>query len=301
MRNSSMKEEYIECYHLNDDSPFRQGDIIRIESSSGNADTHIDYYKYGIIINADCDLAHKKNDGTVAFLPIFNTREYFSSEWLPLHLISEFKVKITSLLDLILNQTDPTHKKDDETRRHLINWISSDEAEDIISSKIKLSFKVSGKKKIEQVDNIIKTLKLLANDNPGPEVKYKNYCILAGKNDKQITSDIEQFKKSLGDGHFFINELPTEKDIGFIVKLRLIQTIKESHCYHSHSHMMSKPTTSTMSAFRVGRLSETYRFKITQSFAFHFSRIGLPDDITALNSICFEDLKNNYLPQEEEA
>lgn len=293
-----MKEEYIECYHLNDDSPFRQGDIIKIESSSGNADTHIDYYKYGVIINADCDLAHKKNDGAVAFLPIFNTREYFSSEWLPLYLISEFNNKISTLLDLILNKTDPAHTKNDEIKTHLINWINSDEAEDNISTKIKSSFKVNKKKNAEQVDNIIKILKLLTSKNHGPEDKYKNYCIIADKNDKQITSDIDQFKKSLGDGHFFINELPTEKDIGFIVKLRLIQTIKESHCYHSHSHMMSRPSTSTMSAFRVGRLSETYRFKIAQSFAFHFSRIGLPDDITALNSICFDDLKSNYLPQE---
>lgn len=69
-----MKEEYIECYHLNDDSPFRQGDIIKIESSSGNADTHIDYYKYGVIINADCDLAHKKMMGQLLFY-LFLTHE----------------------------------------------------------------------------------------------------------------------------------------------------------------------------------------------------------------------------------
>ena len=52
---------------------FLQGDVVKILNARGTiADP-----PYGIIINADCDLAHCKIDGTVAYVPVFPFESYF--------------------------------------------------------------------------------------------------------------------------------------------------------------------------------------------------------------------------------
>lgn len=53
--------------------PFLQGDILQLVDAHGRAVAPA----YGVIINADCDLAHCKIDGVVAYLPLFPFETYF--------------------------------------------------------------------------------------------------------------------------------------------------------------------------------------------------------------------------------
>jgi hypothetical protein len=58
-----------------------QGDIIALEYPEGKTGPEL-----GVVINADCDLANGKTDGTIAYLPIFSFRQYLDLFWAPGHL-----------------------------------------------------------------------------------------------------------------------------------------------------------------------------------------------------------------------
>ncbi|RUX91042.1 hypothetical protein EOA25_32695, partial [Mesorhizobium sp. M2A.F.Ca.ET.040.01.1.1] len=85
--------------------PRGQGDIIRLEWPAGH-----DGPPLGIVINADCDLAHGKTDGVIAYVPIYPFREYLARFWAPGH-VSEISAAATkSILKLIGdNEPDALH------------------------------------------------------------------------------------------------------------------------------------------------------------------------------------------------
>jgi len=47
-------------------------------------------------------------------------------------------------------------------------------------------------------------------------------------------------------------------------------------------------TRTNIFAIRIAKLTNLYRFKVAQLFAYQFSRIGLPDEITALNEVAVQ-------------
>src|SRR5690606_4470775 len=97
-------------------------------------------------------------------------------------------------------------------------------------------------------------------------------------------------KKTMGDGHFFISELIDDTNVGFVVRMRRIYTLPEVDYFVSTSEQRSQSEGDRPTAVRVGRLTGLYRFKLLQLFAQQYSRIGLPDDVTALGSLAIDDL-----------
>ncbi len=76
--------------------PRAQGDIIRIEHV-GDADAPT----LGIVINADCDLAHGRLDGVITYLPVFPFRDYLARFWAPTHFTEVSNAATQKILCLI--------------------------------------------------------------------------------------------------------------------------------------------------------------------------------------------------------
>ena len=55
------------------DSGLRQGDIIKLYSEKNS--------NFGVIVNADCDLANDKIDGHVAYVPIYTFPDFIERFW----------------------------------------------------------------------------------------------------------------------------------------------------------------------------------------------------------------------------
>jgi hypothetical protein len=98
----------------------------------------------------------------------------------------------------------------------------------------------------------------------------------------------------MGDGHFFISELIDDANVGFVVRMRRIYTLPEADYFVSTSEQRSRSEGDRPTAVRVGRLTGLYRFKILQLFAQQYSRIGLPDEVTALGSLAIDDLVEQF-------
>lgn len=72
---------------------FLQGDIIKVVDPAEN----FSFPPYGIIINADCDIAHCKVDGVLSFVPLLPFEMYFRTFWVP----SFIETRRVELLDSI--------------------------------------------------------------------------------------------------------------------------------------------------------------------------------------------------------
>ena len=254
--------------------PFLQGDIIRlVDRDERDADP-----AYGIIINADCDLAHCKIDGVVSYLPLFSFDYYFQTFWIPAYIAErkyELLQSVAQICELEKEQSDD-----------LANWIHED-APSAVVAKLAAAYSVREgalRPKILELHTI--------EQCPNHDLQLLVRLIeLQGRTkDELLPKYATRALKSLGDGHFFINEIVDVPSIGFVARMRRIYSISADLVYPSISQFRLRTSNApeTIFAVRIAKLSNLYRFKIAQLFAYQFSRIGLPDEITALNEIAVQ-------------
>ncbi|MEQ1497251.1 MAG: hypothetical protein ABL914_01200 [Novosphingobium sp.] len=253
--------------------PLSQGDIIRIEWPG-----HMVGPELGVVINADCDIAHCKTDGVIAFLPLYHFREYLSEFWVANH-IQEVIDSATRTVLRLANDEDPAA---------LHAWLSTDAPEAV-------GQKISEHRSLKNGDStaLMRELNRLAvclDGNKEHIQAFKEICLLESDSEKYARTHITAAKKAMGDGHFFISELAGNQSVGFVIRMRRIYSIQEECVFLSNSDQKSKSIGEIESAFRIARLTPLYRFKLLQLFAHQFSRIGLSDETMALSSLAIDDL-----------
>lgn len=260
----------------NNSLDFRQGDILQIE----HAPSISSLPTLGVIINADCDLAHGKTDGVIAYLPVYSFREYLQHFWSPNYL-SDVTIKSSKKVLEI-------SKIEDGFENDLLNWLRSTELENVLS---KLSTKAELKAKHkEELEVQLKKLKICLDSTKQPLDAFGCLCKLEKDKNTYAINQLSAAKKAMGDGHFFLSELYGKEELGYVIRMRRIYTLEETACFKSIAEQRTSSNGSKTTAIRVARLSDLYQFKIAQLFAHQYSRIGLPDEITALDEIAIESL-----------
>lgn len=255
--------------------PRAQGDIIRIEHV-GDADAPT----LGIVINADCDLAHGRLDGVITYLPVYPFREYLARFWAPTHFTEVSNAATQKILCLIgdgIGEAQGLH-----------DWIGRD-GPDVVGSALT---NVDGLKRGGgvQLQREVSRLAIALHAEDDVMTRLSRLCHCESEPMAYAHKQIRSAKKAIGDGHFFISDLVDHDDLGFVVRMRRVYAIEENDYYRSVADQRSLSTGVSTTAVRVGRLTELYRLKVLQLFAQQFSRIGLPDDITALSELAVEDL-----------
>lgn len=251
----------------------RQGDIIRLIWNKLPSDEH----KLGVVINADCDLAHKKTDGVIAYLPIYSLAEYvdhfyYWSSFVPRktseishYLKTKFSLSDSELIEIL----DLTKRRGAET-----------------AAKALCSLESCNEKTKRKSLSLLVQFTELNRDDSG----YSNLQRLAviGENDpkdylrKELLNAVSA--KTLGSSHIFISDIFDEQQSGFILRLKRIHTLP----FDALKKNCNAATSSLKRATRICRFSDLYRFKIAQQFAIQFSRIGLPDEISNLKPIAVD-------------
>jgi hypothetical protein len=252
-----------------------QGDIIRIEHVLAGDEPDL-----GVIINADCDLAHGRLDGVVTYLPLYTFRQYLTRFWAPGHVTEAFRNATQKVLELsgdVAAEADGLH-----------DWIRTDGAAAVSASLIK----AGGLKRAPaaQMEREVGRIAIALDENATSYERFSRLCAVepdpAGHARKQIIAA----KKAMGDGHFFISDLVDHDELGFVVRMRRILSIAEDRCFRSVAEQKSTTPGLETTAVRVGRLTPLYRIKVLQVFAQQFTRIGLSDDVTALSGMAIDDL-----------
>ncbi|WP_439541222.1 hypothetical protein [Hyphomicrobium sp.] len=230
------------------------------------------------MINADCDLAHQKTDGVVAFLPIYSFHDYLSQFWAPGHIQEVVDHATQAVLKLA----------DDSDAAVLHAWLKSSGAEAVCFSIVR--YKGLKKSQSDQLDRELRRLAICLDAAQAPIIRFRHLCSAAPDPASYARTHITSAKKAMGEGHFVFSDLVDDQSVGFVIRMRRIYTMPEGDCFVSTSEQMSRSQGDRPTAVRVARLTERYRFKVLQLFSQQYARIGLPDDVTALSALVIDDL-----------
>ncbi|ODT77378.1 MAG: hypothetical protein ABS76_26690 [Pelagibacterium sp. SCN 64-44] len=94
-------------------------------------------------------------------------------------------------------------------------------------------------------------------------------------------------------GRWGQNTAYDQSEIGYVVRMRRVYSLPESSVFTNLAEQLSHTSGNYTTAFRCARLAPMYKYKVVQLFAQQFSRIGLPDDVTALSALVVDDLVAN--------
>lgn len=256
-------------------APRAQGDIIRIEHANTDGGPVL-----GVVINADCDLANGKLDGVIAYLPMYPFKEYVGRFWAPGH-IAEVLASATSKIIEIVGD-------DGAAAESLHAWIVTD-GPAAVSEALTASTKLK-KGQATSICQEVRKLAVALDDKVDHFSRFLSLCRTEQDASAYARRQLAAARKAMGEGHFQISDLVEHPGIGFVIRMRRIYTIPEGNCFPSVSEQLARSGATQTTAVRIGRLTEIYRFKVAQLFAQQFSRIGLPDEVTALASLAIDDL-----------
>jgi hypothetical protein len=99
----------------------------------------------------------------------------------------------------------------------------------------------------------------------------------------------------MGEGQFFVSDLVGRPELGFVIRMRRIYSLAKESVFTSLAAQRTRSDGDQITAVRFARLRPLYRFKVLQLFAQQFSRIGLPDQVTALSALAVDDLVANMV------
>jgi hypothetical protein len=274
--------------HLSTDSPVRQGDIF----AWSNWTERGDWEKFGIIVTADCDIAHERSSTFFTYLPILPLKSYIQQVWV--------KERLTKLANshqrLITDEIHRYHLRINPSALQLQaaalhRWVTESSDDHIIAE-----LRISEHKEANNLRRLLSTYRLLVNigTEKDPTRLVSAYCearaqkqaVHVEKAAESIARDAQSdVVRNLPFECFFLSSLPQIPDLGFIVMLRYIQPIQQAALTTSFELAKTDPGR----AYRLGRLSPTFKYALTQRFANLFVRIGLPVEYEEWREAVVED------------
>lgn len=257
---------------------FRQGDILRFEGGDERRS-----YSRGVIINADCDLENNKLDGVIAYLPLYSFEEYLEHFWIKQYVDQVKNNHLKWILDLCgLDSSSSSNQND------IVEWLSYSDSESIATKLIAQHGLKS--KELEAIKVRLDKLRHCVDPLGRSLTHFHVYCSWEKDPAAFALKQLIAAKNSMGDDHFFLSEVLGEREIGFVVRMRRIYTINVHQCFTSTSAQLTSSDGNSLSAVRIAKLTTLFQFKIAQIFALQYSRIGLPNEMTALNNLVLDTL-----------
>ena len=255
--------------------PRAQGDILRIEHAASD-----DGPVLGVVINADCDLENGKLDGVIAYLPMYPFKEYLARFWAPGHVAEVMSAATKRIVAVVGDQGTAAAS--------LHSWITTAGHEAVSAALI--SSLALRKSQEESLAQDVRRVAIALDEAADPLSRFLSLCRAERNASAHARTQLVAAKKSMGEGHFHISDLVEHPDIGFVIRMRRIYTVPDRLCFMSVSEQRAESGGAETTAVRIGRLTERYRFKVAQLFAQQFSRIGLPDEVTALAGLAIDDI-----------
>jgi hypothetical protein len=234
--------------------------------------------RYGIIITADCDIAHQKNSGVLSYVPLLTVSDYLITFYLPRHAsklrirIEEDLVKTTHQFQAANLPSYPSLLASDV----IISWL-----EEAGSQAVADDIRASGSER-EKFIKYAETRAGLVACASSADIKAHVNAVCGARQFLQggtldsvrskLWKDIQMHLRDLPGDALFIRALTKEHTSGFVAYLRFVREL-------SQSAVAIKPAelTTGAQARRIGRLRAPYVYRLTQMLGSVFSSIGLPE------------------------
>ena len=264
------------------DWPIRQGDIFGFRAW----DQQPPLQRYGVVVTADCDIAQGRPDQELVFVKIVTQFDYIDMFWSRSKLERAEKRAFDGWgprLNKIRRELDATVS--DLTRSEVEQWVRASTNEDIISTLAATNEgqQAQLKKSLDRHRPAIECAAI-----PPGECCFESLLKVRSETRAKLLSQAAGELKSQRDELFFVTSIKEASDqTGYYVLLDQIGAIRRDQI----SDSLSEVKQGKKLAYRFGRLSKTFKYALTQKFAFLFQRIGLPVDHSERHNDCLTRLQ----------
>lgn len=260
---------------------FAQGDIVKFDGGdhpAGESDL-------GVIINADCDIQNNKLGGHISYLPIYHVSEYLNAFWAPKQISAILTDTIAHLSKLC--EFKPQEASD------LRQWLAEDDVKHVTERLVtRLDLKKAAEENVRKL--FLKSSICLCGDEPIR--KLTRLSTLESNPRAYLMKQLTAGRKAIQEGGLFVSEILGERRLGFVIRLSRVLSIRAERCFRSESDRLSRGGDGR-AGVRVAQLTPPYKYRVAQLFAYQFSRIGLPDELLALESIALDELADGLISE----
>lgn len=282
-----------ECEIPSSEEPIRQGDIFSWRDSSSSDLVS----KTAVVLTADCDIAWGKSADFYSIAPVVPLKEYISRVWAEKKL-QKFRIhhlrKISDLIHAERVRKDASSMKLSQSA--VERWVEYDTAEAILGA-----LGVSEGKESTELNKAIaigKACLASSGDNDTPLNGLANIAAMEANSSPQKEL-LKLTKAAQGElvrpphDLFLISDIPGQRDIGYVVLLRLMTTVAIKNLTASTGAWRADRAL----GLRVGRLKATYKYALTQQLGILFSRIGMPEEYEEAQALAVELVCNGLCNQ----
>ena len=276
VKPSDFAGEYLE---LDDpDTDIEQGDILDLARPHGDEEEWSSHF--GVVVTANCDLAHKKHGGILSYVPVVPVHVYVRAITLPRLLSAELERSRSQLFEAVPTRSGwPTPDRlaemielGDGVDAAAGSLPDNDSSSDVVFELRRLDACLRAQARCAEAESIETAIaavdqmqrELRAIDGTKPPKPGWLLKDLAGRLTRSLPGDA-----------LFLDRLSPGDSRGYIAYLRLIREIRHDEIATSPiaEHRMGMAP----AARRVGRLQLVYQHRLAQQMARVFSDIGLPD------------------------
>jgi hypothetical protein len=270
--------DFCECDAIDNPScPLGQGDVF--EWTENRTDP---WRTYGVVVTADCDIAHQKNAGVLSYVPLLTVTDYLAAFFLPKQaakLLTRIDERLVALVRRLQSANLPAFTS--PLRADVIvNWLD-EVGSDALAEEIRAS--VTDR---EHLGKIAHTRTLLVRSLRSGDTRAYAGSLCAAREflqrgspddiHKALSNEVHNHLKDLPGDALFIRALTKEHSSGFVAYLRFIRELSQSSVAIRPADLASGAE-----ARRIGRLKSPYLYRLTQMLGSVFSSIGLPDEYEA--------------------
>jgi len=242
----------------------RQGDVIEATDIEATM-----WHRHLLVITADCDFAHAKNQGRVTCVPLLRAEEYLAEMRIPRIREQIAKQQLKGLREILSNAGAPSISD-----HRLREWPSEEEPEAIVTG---LGLKQGEAQKATAALTAVRMLNAPITDLKGA-LELLVDAQLAGINPpkrenatKNLVRNLrETYAQPPGDA-LFLSAIGPGINEGYFAYLRHIEQVSESD-------ISLGSTRRAVQYRRISRLQDRFIHALVQRFAMVFMSIGLPDE-----------------------
>lgn len=269
----SGEEHGLVYFRADEDVPIRQGDIL-----GWHNDRYDFVEKLGVVLTADCDIAQKKITDFYAVLPIRPLSFYINSHWLDLRIRKLTSQICLDVVDLVRAQRRENGDGPAAPDISVVeDWLHRSISEAFIA---RLNLSKSRAAAVRKNGQSAQELFRIQENLLGPNA-FSNYVSVIAKHRnlgleaaaERVRGDLKGFLSDLPQDVFLLNSLPAGNESPYIVLLRYVDVAPLEHVATG----LANAKDLGRKIVRICRLSDRFRFAMSQQFSNLYSRIGIPE------------------------
>jgi len=268
-----------ELYEVYPDIPLGQGDVIIRRIQGGDV-----FERVGVVVTADCHLAHKKHRGHLNFVPVLPSSTYLAVTWIDDHL-QERRLLAEGELHRVMRDAHSAvlGHISNLTPDRAASW-AREAGSDEIQSALRLPAVSPDGDRIAVLADLLKQLDQLsyASFEAARDLLFLFCDARLGKNFRNTAESLSKRLLQLPDDAFFLNGGSELTDpSGYVCYLRLLQRVDESEISLTNNPLLDRGERQYR---RIGRVRSPFVYALTQSLGYMYSTIGLPTTYEGLRN-----------------